>query len=127
LAANKIIPIEQEHEKSCYAHMLSKDTAKINWRLSAKEIKNLIRGLNPWPIAYTQYENQNMKIYDSEIINIKTSHDPGYIINVSKNGIQVSTGEGVLLIKTIQFPGGKPLKVEEYIKGNSIKEGVILM
>lgn len=127
LYSGQLTPIKQENDKSCYASMLNKELSKINWSLSSKQIKNLIRGLNPWPIAHTQYINENMKIYEADIINMKTKHEPGYILNVSKKGIEVATGDGILLIKTIQFPGGKPLKVEEYIKGNSIEEGVILV
>jgi methionyl-tRNA formyltransferase len=122
-----IEPEKQEHDKSCYASMLSKELAKINWNLSSKEIKNLINGLNPWPIAYTEYENVKMKIFEADVIDIKTKFQPGYIIRVNKTGVEVATGDGILQIKSIQFPGGKALKVEEYIKGHTIKEGLILM
>ncbi|MCM0648729.1 methionyl-tRNA formyltransferase [Clostridium swellfunianum] len=127
LRNGEVTPQKQNDEDSCYASMLSKDTARINWALSSIEINNLIRGLNPWPIAYTQYENNLMKIYQSEIIDYKTPNKPGTILKVGKSGIEVSTGNGILLVKSIQFPGGKPLRVEEYVKGHEIKEGVILV
>ncbi|MCM8710569.1 methionyl-tRNA formyltransferase [Clostridium sp. SYSU_GA19001] len=125
---NEIIPEKQDHSKSTYAPMLNKEIAKINWALKNKEIKNLIRGLNPWPVAYTQYNGDIMKIYEAEAIdaNINIKKIPGQILSVGKKGIEVATGEGILLIKKIQFPGGKPLSVEEYIRGNIIKDGVIL-
>jgi methionyl-tRNA formyltransferase len=122
-----IIPQKQDDEKSCYASKLTKETGKINWNLSNREIHNLIKGLNPWPAAYTEYENKMMKIYEAEPLNLKTKAEPGYIIKVSKAGIEVAAGEGILLIKSIQFPGGKPLRVEEYIKGHTIMEGVVLV
>jgi methionyl-tRNA formyltransferase len=121
-----IAPEHQDDEKSCYASMLSKEIAKINWSESSQKIKDLIRGLNPWPGAYTEYDNDIMKIFEADVMNSKTDKQQGYILKVSKDGIEVATGDGVLLIKTIQFPGGKPLKVEEYIKGHTIKEGVLL-
>lgn len=123
----EIVPKKQKNEDSSYAPMLSKDTAKINWYESNKVIKNLIRGLNPWPIAYTMYKDKVMKIYESEIIKNTKSFEPGYIIRANKSGIEVATKDGALLLKTIQFPGGKPMRVEEFIKGNTIEEGVILM
>lgn len=123
----EIVPEKQKHEESCYASMLSKETAKINWNESSKNVKNLIRGLNPWPIAYTTYKDQVMKIYESDIIEGKKDCMPGTIIKVTKAGVEVATGDGRLLLKTIQFPGGKPLRVEEFIKGNTIEEGVILV
>lgn len=122
-----IIPQKQDDEKSCYAPKLTKETGKINWNLSNREIHNLIKGLNPWPAAYTEYENKMMKVYEAEPLNLKTKAEPGYIIKVSKAGIEVAAGEGILLIKSIQFPGGKPLRVEEYIKGHTIMEGVVLV
>jgi methionyl-tRNA formyltransferase len=122
-----IIPQKQDDEKSCYASKLTKETGKINWNLSNREIHNLIKGLNPWPAAYTEYENKMMKVYEAEPLNLKTKAEPGYIIKVGKAGIEVAAGEGILLIKSIQFPGGKPLRVEEYIKGHTIMEGVVLV
>lgn len=126
LSKNEIIPTKQDDSCSSYASMLSKDLGRINWKLESKQIKNLVRGLNPWPIAYTEYKGKTMKIFDADIINSKSSSLPGCINNVTKNGIEVSTGNGVLLLRKIQFPGGKPLSVEEFIKGNTIETGVIL-
>jgi methionyl-tRNA formyltransferase len=124
--SNEIKPQKQNHDESIYAPMLNKDLAKINWQENCIAINNLIRGLNPWPIAHTLYHDETMKIYKAEPINRKTDFEPGYIINVTKEGMQVAAGEGSILVKTIQFPGGKPLSVEEYIRGNSIKVGTIL-
>lgn len=123
---NKILPQKQDHSKNTYAPMLTKEIAKINWKNSNVEINNLIRGLNPTPIAYTEYLDNNMKIYEAETINSSKKFEPGFIISVTKKGIEVATGKGNLLIKRIQFSGGKPLSVEEYIRGHEIKENIIL-
>ena len=101
--------------------MLNKELALIDWNNTAKDIHNLIRGLNPWPIAYTNYEDKSMKIYESKVLNETTNKEPGTIVNVSKEGIKVATLDGILLIKKIQFPNGKPLTIEQYINGNEIK------
>ena len=119
--------IKQEDKGSSYASMLNKDIAKINWNESSLNIHNLIRGLNPWPIAHTDYEGQRMKIYKSSVINKNSGKMPGTILNVSKEGIEVSTKDSVIRIEVIQFPNAKPLKVEEYINGHDIKEGLILI
>lgn len=125
LVSGEIKPRKQNNENSSYAPMLTKELGKINWSFKNKDIKNLIRGLNPWPLAYTKYMDENMKIYESDIIDKKTDFEPGYIIDVTKKGIETATGDGILLIKKIQFPGGKPLNVEEYIKGHTIEKGII--
>lgn len=115
-----IIP-EKQSEETFYAKMLNKELGRINWNNSAKDIHNLIRGLNPWPIAHTTYDDKSMKIYESEVLCENSNKEPGTIINVSKEGMKVSTGLGVLLIKKIQFPNGKPLTIEQYINGNELE------
>lgn len=122
----RIIPQKQDHSKNTYAPMLTKELGKINWNKSNIEINNLIRGLNPWPVAYCDYLNNSMKIYEAEVIDSNKKYDPGFIISVTKQGIEVATGEGSLLIKKIQFPGGKPLSVEEFIRGHELKANIIL-
>ena len=126
LAQGNIKPKKQDDSKSSYASMLNKDIAKINWNLSAQKIHNLIRGLNPWPIATTSYGDLTMKIYKSHVENVNSEKVPGTIISVDKNGIKVATEEGVLVIEKLQFPNGKPLFVEQFINGNKIDIGTIL-
>ena len=120
LVDGSITPIKQSDE-TFYAKMLNKEIARIDWNDTAENIHNLIRGLNPWPIAHTTYKNLSMKIYESKVIKEKSNKEPGTIIEVSKEGIRISTGDGVLLVKKIQFPNGKPLTIEQYINGNEIK------
>ena len=119
LVDGSITPIKQTDE-TFYAKMLNKEIARIDWNDTAENIHNLIRGLNPWPIAHTTYNNQSMKIYESKITREKSNKEPGTIIEVSKEGMKVSTGEGILVVKKIQFPNGKPLTIEQYINGNEI-------
>lgn len=126
LAEGSITPEKQEGE-TCYAKMLSKETGKINWNNSAQDIHNLIRGLNPRPIAHTTYKGEPMKIYESEVLLQSSNKEPGVIIEVNKKGMKVSTGNGILLVKKIQFPNGKPLTIEQYINGKEIEVGCKLI
>ena len=123
---NEIVQVKQGNDTNSYASMLNKEMANINWADSNVNIHNFIRGLNPTQMAYTHYEDRVMKIYKSRAIEEKSNKSIGSIIEVSKEGLKVSTGSGVLLIEEIQFPGKKPLKVKDYIIGNKIDEGVIL-
>lgn len=118
---------EKQEGETCYAKMLSKETGKINWNNSAESIHNLIRGLNPRPIAYTTYKDENMKIYESEVLAESSNKEAGTIIEVSKKGMKVSCGKGILLVKKIQFPNGKPLTIEQYINGKDIEVGCKLV
>ena len=118
---------EKQEGETCYAKMLSKETGKINWNNSAESIHNLIRGLNPRPIAHTTYKDENMKIYESEVLAESSNKEAGTIIEVSKKGMKVSCGKGILLVKKIQFPYGKPLTIEQYINGKDIEVGCKLV
>lgn len=120
LKNNEVTRVKQTDE-TFYAKMLNKEIAKINWNNKAIDIHNLIRGLNPWPVAHTSYEDTPMKIYKSKVLKEDSNKEPGTILSISKEGIKVSTLEDVLLIEKIQFPNGKPLTVEQYINGNEIK------
>lgn len=126
MVAGTIKPVKQIDEESSYASMLNKELAEINWNKSAKEIHNLVRGLNPWPIAYSHYDEFMMKIHKTKVVNKNSDKIPGTVLAVDKKGIEVSTGERVLLIEKLQFPNGKPLMVEQFINGNTIEVGKIL-
>lgn len=124
--AKESIVLQKQSDETFYAKMLDKNIAKIDWNKSSKEIHNLVRGLNPWPIAYTNYKDERMKIFETEHLEEKVSKEPGTIVDVSKNGIKVACKEGVLLIKKVQFPNGKPLSIEQYMNGHEIEKNLIL-
>jgi methionyl-tRNA formyltransferase len=126
LEAGSIVRKKQGETPTDYAGMLSKNMANIDWNLGSFEIKNFVRGLNPWPIAYTQYSGENMKIYQVDVLNETTSKEAGCILEISQSGIKVACGKGVILIKKMQFPGKRPMEVSEYIRGHSMEPGVLL-
>ncbi|MBN2898273.1 MAG: methionyl-tRNA formyltransferase [Clostridia bacterium] len=118
--------IAQNDEESSYAPLLNKQNTMIDWHKSAGQIHNHIRGLNPIPVALTTYEGDRIKIFVSELTDMKTEQTPGTIINVSKSGLDVATGDGVLRLKEVQFPNGKRLAVSQLILGHNIEIGIVL-
>ena len=126
IAKGEVPRIPQNHEEFTYAPMMNKILGQIDFSKSAKEIHNLVRGVNPWPSAYTTYKGQTMKVWKTKVLNETSDKHPGTILKVDKEGIRVSTKDNVLLIKEIQMPGKKRVLVEEYIKGNSIETNEIL-
>jgi len=120
------IVLQKQTDETFYAKMLDKDLANINWNKSSKEVHNLVRGLNPWPIAYTSYKDERMKIYETEALEEKTLVEPGTVLDVSKNGVKVACKDSVLIIKRVQFPNGKPLTIEQYINGHEIEKNIVL-
>lgn len=134
IIAGKICGIKQPNDGSSYVKMLNKQMAKINWNDSSTNIHNLIRGLsswpykniNSWPTAYTYYKDIPVKIFKSKSLEANIIDPPGYIIDANDEGIKVATKNGILIIEILQFPGGKPLEVKEFLKGNKIEKGIIL-
>ena len=124
--ADGVAPREKQGEEFTLAPMITKDVCKINWSKSAFEIRNLIRGLNPIPGAYTFMGDQTVKIWDSEAINEKVEEAPGTIIlSDKKSGIHIATGDGVLIIKEIQMPNSRRMGILDYLRGNTIEVGTV--
>ncbi|HBG5345217.1 TPA: methionyl-tRNA formyltransferase [Clostridioides difficile] len=116
----------QNHEEFSYAPIMNKSLGNIDFSKSAREIHNLVRGVNPWPSAYTTYNGVTMKVWKTKVLDEKSTKGAGTIIDVSKDGIKVSTIDNVLLIEEIQMPNKKRILVGEYIKGNTIEAGLVL-
>lgn len=116
----------QNHEEFSYAPIMNKSLGNIDFSKNAMEIHNLVRGVNPWPSAYTTYNGVTMKIWKTKVLDEKSTKDAGTIIDVNKDGIKVSTKDKVLLIEEIQMPNKKRMLVGEYIKGNTIETGLVL-
>ncbi len=123
----------QNHELSTYAPMITKQTGCINWSDTTKNIINLVRGLNPIPMAYTNYSdsdgNSNVfKICDvqetKEYANAKG--EAGEIIDIVKQGFIVKTSDSAILVKELQAKGKKRMLCGDYLRGNSIQKNVIL-
>lgn len=118
---------KQDDSKSSYAPIMNKKLGDICWDRTNVEIRNLVRGVNPWPSAFSSYEGIKFKIWDCELVNkVYGNHKPGEIVKVSKEGIIVNTENKALLITEIQFPNSKRMTVDAYLRGNEIKEGIIL-
>lgn len=116
----------QGESGTSYAKMLTKTLGDINWTMSATAIERLIRGLNPWPSAYTQWEGKPMKIWEAEVEDVVETidtHEPGTITEVTKHGFKVQTGEGRLAIKSLQIPGKKRMEADAFLRGYHIEEG----
>ncbi len=126
MEAKKLSPIKQDDNISSYAPMLDKKSGLIDWSESSENIHNKIRGLYPWPGAYTYYEGNKLKIIKSRYYNENKSSTKGKIVNVSDEGIEVQTGDGMLIIDELQLPGKRRMSVRDYLLGNDIKINIIL-
>ncbi len=128
LEQGRLIPEKQDDSKATYANMIHKSDALIDWNKDAKSIRNLIRGMNSWPLAYTIYKGLIMKVSNASITDEKSDFEPGTVIGYFKGeGLKVSCGNNeVLLINEVQFEGKRRMSVDEYIQGHTIDKGVLL-
>ena len=122
---DEITPRPQDDAQSCYAHMLDKQMAVIDWSKSAHEIDCLIRGLNPWPIALTTLSGERLKVFAAEKAN--GNGEPGTVLEADpKKGLTVACGEGALKLTEIQLVGGKRMKATDFLRGHAIEVGTKL-
>lgn len=126
IKSGKLSKTKQDDSLSSYASMLSKETGIINWEDSGENIKNLVRGLKPWPSAYTRYMDENIKIHQVELIDKIKEGKSGEIVRVDDEGVYVNSLDKTVLIKELQFPGKRKMLVKDYLRGNIIEEGIIL-
>ncbi len=126
IETGKIVPEKQNDEESCYAPMISKETAKIDWSRSARVVSKLIAGMNSWPVAHTLYKGEVLKIYRATVKGAAKGKT-GQILAANENGIEILCGDGVSILATeVQFAGSKAMQVRDYLNGHSIEEGEIL-
>ncbi len=120
LEKNQLQPVKQDNLHAVYAHKLKKTEAVIDWQQSAVAIERKIRAFNPWPVAQTLYVDKVLRLWQAELADTATNAEPGKVIAASKQGIDVATGDGVLRIKKLQLPGGKPLEVHQFLTAHDV-------
>ncbi|SMB93399.1 methionyl-tRNA formyltransferase [Desulfonispora thiosulfatigenes DSM 11270] len=129
LQKNKIIPQPQNDQESTYASLLKKEHEVISWDENSTNIHNLVRGMNPWPGAYTVCNNERLKILETRLNNLESSGDKskvGTIIEVDNDGFWVKTEDDKLLITKVQPAGKKAMLAKDFINGYKIKTGLVL-
>ncbi len=121
-----ITPIPQNHDEHTYAPMISKEMAHIDWNKTTNEISKHICGMNSWPMAYSLYEGEVMKIITArkgEACGGKNGEIVGY---EKGKGLRVKTPDGSIYIEVAQFAGSKRMGIDEYLRGHEIKYGTVL-
>lgn len=115
-----IHPEKQDDSLAIYAHKLQKTEAKINWSLSAKQLDCQIRAFNPWPVAQCDFNGKVLRFWMSEVLDSDSSEKPGVIVAATKQGIDISTGEGLLRVTSVQLPGGKAMDAASFINAHDV-------
>lgn len=123
LEAGRLVPEKQGESPTAYARMLDKKLGAIDWTRSACSIERLVRGLNPWPSAYTDWNGKTMKIWEADVTEAESGQTPGTVVAVQKNSFSVQTGKGQLVVKALQIPGKKRMDTGAFLRGYTLEEG----
>ena len=110
----------QADAASDYAPMIGKETGRIDWEKPAREIHNLVRGLNSWPGAYTFLRGSKYKIWRTKVLEKSSGEPAGTVLRADKGGLVVATGGGCLEITELQAPGGRKMASRAYLLGHGI-------
>lgn len=114
IASNKINPVQQDHSKATYAHKITKGEALIDWMQPAIQLERKIRAFNPWPIAYTTFKGERVRIFQAKAKAASHNKAPRTIIRASGEGIDIAAKEGILRLQKMQLPGGKLLTAQDF-------------
>ncbi|MGM8214418.1 methionyl-tRNA formyltransferase [Bacillaceae bacterium W0354] len=120
LFANDIVPTPQDDALATYAYNIKREQEKIDWNHTQQTIYNHIRGLHPWPVAYTTYQNKNVKIWWADKNIDTTEEQPGTIVAIQEDGLIVATGDlKTIKITDLQIAGKKRMTVEQFLLGSN--------
>ena len=131
----ELTPVPQDEKLATKCGKLSKNMGKIDFNKSAVTIRNLVRGLNPWPSAYTRLDGKMLKIWSADAIDDKNVKEiagnvevlknvaPGTVSFVTKDAVGVATGKGTLVLKEVQLEGKKRMLVKDFLLGNKVEIG----
>lgn len=128
LEQGRLTPQKQDTSQSCYAPLIDKSMGEIDFAKPAVVIDRLIRGLTPWPSAYTQYGGKQLKLWRAEPVAEAACEGkmPGEILCVDKDSFTVATGDGALRIWELQLEGKKRMAAHDFLLGVKLKPGQLL-
>ncbi|MBC2745110.1 MAG: methionyl-tRNA formyltransferase, partial [Desulfosarcina sp.] len=116
----------QDHKKATYAPMLKKKDGEIDWSMPAEQIECLIRGMTPWPGAFTFSDGMRLKIFKASVLQREISVPPGTILECFPGELRVATGKWALAVQEIQGESGKRLPIDDFLCGCRLPDGTCL-
>lgn len=126
IANGTIRPVPQDDAMATYAPMIFRQDGQIDFSDSPEVIERQIRGMNPWPGAFTSYRENIMKIWAARVGTQQSSRPAGSILNASDDGIVIACGGGSLVAEVIQMPGKRKMSAAEWLRGHKIDKSLVL-
>jgi len=125
MASGELTPVPQNPALATHYPMLSRDDGRIDWTASARDIVNRVRGVNPWPGAFTQYQGSVLKVWKAEVR--EEGGPAGAVIAAdTQRGLVVAAGDGSVRITEMQAPGGRRMDPRDYLRGHGIEVGSVM-
>ena len=129
IEAGEVKPVKQDDSLSSYAPMLRKEMGEIDWTMSAAQIEQRMRGMLPWPGAYTTLEGHTLKIWSARVLPADSKYAdavPGTVLFTDKKTICVAAGQGALALLEVQAEGKKRMGTDAFLRGTKVPEGTVL-
>ena len=120
IAEGSVVRNKQNDAEASYAPLLTKELERINWLLPAQEIYNSVRGLNPWPVAFSIFKGKKLKIWQTKVIDNVTIGEIGTVLSLTETGFTVQTGKGILEILELQPESKRKMTAKDFVCGNQI-------
>ena len=117
----ELVPVAQDEEKVTMAPMLDKTMCPIDFSKTAQQVHNHVRGLNPWPVATARIGETMFKIYSVAVVDGTSNAPAGTVLGLTKTGLQIACGEGIVEIRTLQAEGGKRMAAPDYFRGHPLE------
>jgi methionyl-tRNA formyltransferase len=121
LEQGNLHPKPQDNQLATYAEKICKEEALIDWQRSALELEQEIRAFNPWPVAFTSWQGQSLRIWMAKALTEGQPASPRTILKVDRDGLDIATGQGVLRVLQVQLPGGKPMRMSDFYNAHQQK------
>jgi methionyl-tRNA formyltransferase len=122
---DEVSPFRQDPSQATYAPPLKKEDGRIDWKREPGEIDRQVRAFNPWPGAYTSHQGEFLKIFRGEVREGNPGEQPGKVLWVGGDFIEIETGKGAYLIREIQLEGKRRMGVREFLAGHTIEAGTV--
>lgn len=118
-----LVRIPQKHEEATHVKKIEKSMGDIDWTMEAAAIERLIRGLNPWPSAYTRWNGRMLKIWEADVEADGQAGEAGEVLAAAGSDLRVQTGSGILNIRSLQPEGKKRMDTAAFLRGYPVKAG----
>lgn len=130
-AGTAVYEKQPQESPTPYAAMITKQMGLMDFTKSARELERLVRGLNPWPSAYTYLNGKTLKVWKSQVVSAiggnSTQAEPGTILAADKTGLHVACGEDILVLTEVQLEGKKRMDTDAFLRGYKVEPGTLLM